>query len=79
MRVVIDRTAKTLRLEPQNDTDHEDLSALGFLEGGDSVLLVRQDIPGTSDLDFLDAVCTPEQWSTLRNGPKYDTIAGPRP
>lgn len=79
MRIEINAEAKTFRIYPQNEQDHTDLSALGFLEGGDFIQLVRQDIPGTSDLDFLDTIVTPEQYQTIRNGAKGMPIPGPQP
>lgn len=78
MRIEVDPEAKTIRIFPQNDTDHQALHAMGFLEGGDCLLIVRQDIPGTSDLDFLDGLCTQEQYTTMRNTAKSQTIPGPQ-
>jgi len=76
IRVDIDTVAKTMTLVPLVDTDHQQLASLGFNEGGDCAVLVRQDIPGTSDLQSLKAIVTPAQITGLPNDPKPVTIAG---
>ncbi len=73
--VVIDTAAKTMRLVPGTDIDHQQLAALGFNEGGDCAVMVRQDIPGTTDLAGINVICTPQQWH-VGNTPKESTIAG---
>lgn len=78
MLVTVDSDAKTLKITPQTPAEHEALAALGFNEGGDNILLVRQDIRGTSDLDFLQGVVTQQDFVTMRQQPKDATIPGPR-
>jgi hypothetical protein len=76
IRVDIDTNAKTMTLVPTIDADHEQLAALGFNEGGDCAVLVRQDIPGTSDLQSLKVIATPAQITGFQNDPKPVTVAG---
>lgn len=76
IRVDIDVNAKTMTLVPLVDSDHQQLAALGFNEGGDCAVMVRQDIPGTSDLQSVKVIVTPEQWRSFPNDPKPETIAG---
>lgn len=74
IRVDIDTNAKTMTLVPTVDADHQALAALGFNEGGDCAVLVREDIPGTSDLQAIKVIVTAAQFGPL--APKPTTIAG---
>lgn len=61
MAITVQVTARGLRIIPGNAADETALAAVGWVEGGDWLHLVRIDVPNGSRMQFLQVLRDPAQ------------------